>query len=245
MNWFTLLLFLLAPASTATTTTKPADAVAQIAAEFGPRLERSRYMARGEGEVVTVAGWDGFPTRRYTYSVKDKDGPAKSADVILLNPPSEMIARWIVSALIEVKGSYDAADGRKVFAHILSQSGGQFPVAGVVYEDIIPADGVHEIYCFRDGVTVEVEGVPHRGTAPMTPEQLAASIDGKVRRVFTYARIASTSPKMWIDAGGSKDVLKDGKPSEKWMSEIRRAYQAAWNSDRNALVVAWVKTNMK
>jgi hypothetical protein len=105
----------------------------------------------------------------------------------------------------------------------LAKSGGQFPVAAVVYEDIIPGDGVYEIYCFRDGVTVEVEGVPHRGTTPMTPEQIAASIDGKVKRVFTYARIASTSPKMWIDAGGSADVLKDGKPTENgWPRSARR-----------------------
>ena len=69
--------------------------------------------------------------------------------------------------MIEVKGVYDPADGKKMFQHILGQSGGQFPVAGVVYEDIIPADGVNEIYCFRDGVTVSVEGVPHRGTAPI------------------------------------------------------------------------------
>jgi hypothetical protein len=243
MKSFTLLL-LLASASPAQPT-KPADAAAQLAAEFAPRLERARYMQNGEGRLVEVAGWEGFPTRRNTYTVKDKDGTTKSADVIMLNPSAETIARWIVSALVEVKGSYDPADGKKLFAHILAQSGGQFPVAGVVYEDIIPADGVDEIYCFRDGVTVEVEGVPHRGTAPMTPEQVTASIDGTIKRVFTYARIASTSPKMWIDAGGSSDVLKEGKPTEKWISEIRKAYQAAWKSDRNALLVAWVKANLK
>jgi hypothetical protein len=93
-------------------------------------------------------------------------------------------------------------------------------------------------------VTVAVEGVPHRGTEPLTAEQVAASIDGRVTRVFTYARIASTSPAMWIAAGGSADVMKDGKPTEKWMSEIRRAYQEAWKSDRNALFVAWVKGNL-
>ena len=78
----------------------------------------------------------------------------------------------------------------------------------------------------------------------MTPKQIAASIDGKVNRVFTYARIASTSPKMWIDAGGSPDALKDGKPTDRWPLSIRAAYQAAWTSDRNPLIVAWVKANL-
>jgi hypothetical protein len=245
-----LLSFTIASAQTVThpAATLPAQyesAVTELVKEFGPRLERSRYMVAGEGKEVLVSGWEGFPTRRYTYLVKDKDGTSKLADAILLNPSPEKIARWIVSALVEAKGSYNPAKGKKMFQHILYQSAGQFPVAGVVYEDIHPEDGKKEIYCFRDGVTVAVEGVPDRGTAPMTPKQIAASIDGRVTRVGTYARIASTSPKMWIDAGGSSGVLKDGKPTEQWVSEIRKAYQAAWNSDRNALFVAWVKATIK
>ena len=202
-------------------------------------------MEEGDGKAVTVPGWEGFPTRRYTYSVKDKDGTSKSADVILLDPSAGQIARWIVSAVTEVKGTYDPELGRKVFTHILGQSGGQFPVAGVVYEDILPADGVNEIFCFRDGVTVSIEGVPHRGTAPMTPDQIEKSINGNVSRVFTYARIASTSPEQWIDHGGPADILKDGKPTAAWLQEVRGAYQKAWGADRNALIVAWVRANLK
>jgi hypothetical protein len=229
--------------------TLPAESLAAVDAlvkEFGPRLVRSRYMQRGEGKEIALPGWDGFPIRRYTYAVKDKDGAEKSADVVMLNPSPEQVARWIVSALVEVKGKYDPADGQKLFKHVIGQSGGQFPVAGVVYEDILPEDGKNEIYCFRDGVTVVIEGVPHRGTDPMTPAQVEASISGKVKRVYTYGRIASTSPQMWIDAGGSKDVLQaDGKPNEKWLETVRKSYQDAWVKDRNELFVAWVKSNMK
>jgi hypothetical protein len=193
-----------------------------------------------------VPGWEGLPTRRYTYTVKDQDGTTKSADVVLLDPSADQIARWIVQALVEVTGAYDPDQGRRAFKNVIAQSGGQFPVAGVVYEDIIPADGVHEVYCFRDGVTVEVEGVKHRGTAPLTAAEIDASINGKVKRVFTYARIQSTSPKMWIDAGGSSDVLgPDGKPTDRWRQVIRDEYQKAWTSPRNGLMVAWVKANVK
>lgn len=244
-----MILILLAAAPSSTPSTLPADqqkAVSELANEFADRLGRSRYMESKQVRDVTVPGWEGFPTKRYTYSIKDKDGTEKSADVILLDPTADQISRWIVSALVEVKGSYDRDAGRKLFKHILGQSGGQFPVAGVVYEDIIPEDGKNEIYCFRDGVTVEIESVPHRGTAPMTPEQTTASIDGKVKRIFTYGRIASTSPKMWIDAGGPKEILgADSKPTQRWLDEVRKAYQSAWKSDRNALIVAWVKANAK
>jgi hypothetical protein len=236
-------------AHAATPATLPTDlqpAAAQLASEFESRLARVRYLESGDARPAVVPGWEGFPTRRYTYTVRDKDGTAKSADVILLDPTATQLADWIVQCLAEVRGHYTPDDGRRLFSHVIAQSGGQFPVAGVVYEDILPADGANEIYCFRDGVTVEVENVPHRGTAPLTKEQVEASINGNVRRVFQYARVQSTSPKMWIDAGGSHDVLgPDGKPTSRWRAVIREEYQKAWTSPRNALMVAWVKANTK
>ncbi len=211
-----------------------------LAKEFADRLRRGRYMESKTPKDAVVPGWEGFPTKRHTYSVKDQDGTVKTADVVLLNPTAERIARWIVSAVTEVKGTYDMEEGRRVFQHILGQSGGQFPVAGVVYEDIIPADGRNEVYCFRDGVTVEVEGVEHRTTRPLTPAEIEASMSGKIRRVFNYARIQGTAPKQFIAAGGPAEILKDGKPTQKWLDEVRAAYQEAWTSDRNRLLVAWL-----
>lgn len=219
------------------------QAANQLAAEFATRLHQVRYMESGPPRDVTVPGWEGLPTKRYTYSVKDKDGTTKSADVILLDPSADQIARWIVQAIVEVTGAYDPDAGRRAFKNVIAQSGGQFPVAGVVYEDIIPADGLHEVYCFRDGVTVEVEGVKHRTTTPLTPREIDASISGPVKRVFTYARIQSTSPKMWIDAGGSPTVLgPDNKPTNQWRTVIRDEFKKAWTSPRNALMVAWIKS---
>ncbi len=217
----------------------------KLAGEFADRLQHARYMESKDVHDAHVAGWDNLPTKRYHYSVADKDGTVKSADVVMLNPSAQQIARWIVSAEIEVQGRYDVDDGRRIFKHIIEQSGGQFPIAGVVYEDILPEDGKFEIYCFRDGVTVEIEGVPHRGTEPMTPEQIEASISGRIKRVFTYARIQSTTPQQFIDAGGPLDILKDNKPTLRWPDVIREAYQQAWNSDRNPLLVAWLKGNRK
>lgn len=223
-------------------TTQPTQAEAALVAEFGERMLRSRYMERGPTRDVVVPGWEGFPTKRHTYAVTDKDGTKKSADVVMLNPMPEQVARWIVSAIVEVRGRYDADLGRKTFAHVIAQSGGQFPVAGVVYEDIIPADGVKETYCFRDGVTVAVEGVKHRGTAVLTPAEIEASVSGKVLRSYTYARIQSTSPSQYVAIGGRADVIgADGKATLEWPLEVRRAYQAAWTSERNALMVAWIK----
>jgi hypothetical protein len=219
--------------------------VTDLADEFRDRLHKSRYMESPNVSDIHLPTWPGFPTQRYTYSVTDKDGTTKTADVVMLNPSAEQIARWIVFALIEVNGTYSPDDGRKIFRHILSQSGGQFPVAGVVYEDILPADGKYELYCFRDGVTVSLEGVPHRSTTPLTPEQIQLSLTAPITRVFTYARIQSTSPAQFIAIGGPPDILKDGRPTLRWPDAIRAAYQSAWNSPRNDLLLAWVNANMK
>jgi hypothetical protein len=229
--------------------TRPVDqakAAEELAARWEQKLAASRYMARGEGRVVSVPGWEGFETRRHTYSVKDKDGTVKTADVVMLNPSAGQIARWIVSAVVEVKGAYDAAAGDAFFRHVIGQSGGQFPVGGIVYEDILPADGAYEIFCFRDGVTVAVEGVEHRGTVQPTEEQVEAAISGKVVRVYRFGRVCSTSPEMAVglglERGGAEaDVLKDGRPTEAWLGYVRRTYQAAWGQDRNPLFVAWLK----
>lgn len=223
----------------------PAE-VRSLAEAIRPRLEASRYMARVPGTAVVVPGWEGFPTFRHSYVVTDKkDGTRKEADVILLNPSAERLAVWIVSGVEAVEGRYTPERGMEVFRHILGQSGGQFPVAGVVYEDILPADGVNETYAFRDGVTVRVKGLGHRITEPLTAEQRELSLTGPVEKVFTYARIASTSPKQWVAVHPEDARVMDsaGNPTAEWMAVIRGAYQRAWASEHNELLEAWLKAN--
>ena len=218
--------------------------VARLVAKYGDRLVHSRYM-EGKCEETTYPGWEGFPLKQCTYTVHDKaTGADKQATVIMLNAPPDKMARWIVQTCVEVKGTIDPAGADKLFERILGQSGGQFPVAGVVYEDIIPADGLNEIYCFRDGVTVVVEGVPHRGTDPMTPEQVQASLTGKVTKVYTYGRVQSTTPGQYTRNGGKLDVGTDQERKPAWMDAIRESYQAAWNSDYNSLMIAWARENL-
>ena len=233
------------PSSAAPATTQGVAGSPQVAAlvdEFAPRLLRSRYMESGAAADIVIFGWEGFPTKRYTYAVTDKDNRKKLADVVLLDPTPEQLATWIVSAVREVNGGDDDALAKKAFANVIGQSGGQFPIAGVVYEDILPADGVNEAYCFRDGVTVGVEGVKHRATDALSPAEIEASISGKVTRSFTYARVQSTSPQQYVAIGGDANVVgPDGKATLQWPLAVRREYQLAWRSERNALMVAWVK----
>jgi len=217
-------------------------AIQRLAEELAPRLARARYM-EGDPQPVTVPGWEGFPTVKYTYSVRDHStGATKTASVIMLNPDARQLACWIVTACIEAKGSRDEAFLHKLANHIISQSGAQFPVRGVVYEDILPANGIYEVYCFMDGVTVKLNGVEHRGEKQPPPEQMQKALQAAladVTWVGKYARIQSTTREDYQKAGGKEDV-----EGTAWLSVSRKLYQAAWKSPRNELMIAWAKARL-
>jgi hypothetical protein len=218
--------------------------VQELADRFRVRLDASRYMVQNP-RPVTYPGYEGLPLVLCTYSVSDRDKPGgvvvgkKQASVILLNASAEQIARWVVNACVEVKGSAEPKYTDALFKHIINASGGQWPVAGIVYEDILPEDGKNEIFCFRDGVTVAVEGVEHRGIVQPTEKEIKQSLYGKVVKAYSYARIQSTNRDEYHKNGGKKDV--EGLA---WLPVSRDLYKAAWDKDRNELMVAWARQNL-
>ena len=217
-------------------------AIERLAKELAPRLAKARYM-EANPQPVTVPGWEGYPITNYTYSVRDRaSGTNKTASVIMLNPDARQLARWIVTTCIEAKGSVDEASIRKLTDHIISQSGAQFPVRGVVYEDIRPANGINEVYCFVDGVTVKVKGVEHRSEKQPSPEQMQKALHAVVADVTwvgKYVRLQSTTREDYRAAGGKEDV-----EGAAWLNVSRKLYQAAWKSDRNELMIAWAKAHL-
>lgn len=216
--------------------------IENLAAQLAPRLAKSRYM-EVDPKPVTVPGWEGFPTMQCVYSVQDKAlYTNKTAAVILLDPDAHRLARWIVNACISTKGYVTTNDLKKLADHIMGQSGGQYPLRGIVYEDILPPNGIHEIYCFRDGVTVKINGVDHRSEKQPTAEQIEKSLTAPlsdVTWVGKYARIQSTTREQYKAAGGTEDV-----EGTKWLEVSRRLYQKAWNSETNELMNAWAKANL-
>lgn len=218
------------------------ESVQTLEREFPARLARSRYMAANP-KPVAVPGWENFPTTKCTYTVKDKaTGESKTVSVVMLNPDAHKLARWIVTACLDARGSIQTRDTEKLVDHIMTQSGAQFPVRGIVYEDILPANGLYEIYCFMDGVTVKIKGVPHRGERQPTSEEVRRSLEAPqadVTWVGTYARIQSTTREQYQKAGGRENV-----EGIAWLDVSRKLYQQAWHSDRNELMIAWAKASL-
>lgn len=201
-------------------------------------------------ESDTLPGWEGYPVRLYAYrtGTDTRTGAPKRGLVWLLNPSPERLARWIATTCLDVKGSLDRRYTDKLLGWIRAQSGGQFPVRGVVYEAMYEA-GRYEPYVFKDGVTVYVaDSAMYPPDGHCTPEQLAFYLrltDADLKpSTGRYARICSTTREQYRAAGGTAEVGSGGDRRIEWLRVVRELYQQAWESDRNALMIAWARENL-
>lgn len=209
------------------------------------------YMAQTLlAETDTIPGWEGFPVKLYEYKT-GKDlytGMPKTGKVYLLNPTPEKLAMWIVTTSWEVKKSVEAKYIDKIFQTIKGQSGAQFPVKGVVYEDQYTRD-FQEPYVFKDGVTVYVADstmFPKDKTCTAAQLDFYLRIENKDLKPQTgrYGRIISTTREMYTKAGGQIAVGTGDDRKQEWLFVVRDLYKHSWNSDRNELMIAWAKSNL-
>lgn len=201
----------------------------------------ARYMEQNCADT-TFEGWTGFPVKRCTYSVRDRRAGSKTATVILLDATPRQLAQWVVRACMEARHTSAVACTSRLRRQIIGQSGAQFPVAGIVLEDM-DGDGVQNIFVFRDGVTCGVMGVTNGSTALVTPELVRRSLNARIVSVGRFARIASTTREQYRANGGAVDVGNSTNRKAAWLTVVRDLYQKAWNSDRNELLIAWVRAN--
>lgn len=211
------------------------------------------YMAENLlDERDDLPGWEGYPVQLWEYYT-GKDiylGAPKRGLVYMLNPSPEQLAKWVVNAVFDATGALDPAHIEKLCAFIQWQSGAQFPVSGVVYEDMYTA-GFYEPYVFKDGVTVYVADSTYltrekHPTDEMLEYYLTLTNDQLRPNTGRYARISSTTREMYYDAGGTAEVghSDDGERSQAWLAEVGRLYREAWNADKNFLIYAWAKANL-
>lgn len=226
------------------------DSLPALVKKCGDLLEHS-YMAQTLlAQTDTIPGWEGFPVKLYEYKtgIDLYTGAPKTGKVYLLNPSPEKLAMWIITTCWEVKRSVAYKYTEKIFQTVYHQSGAQFPVKGVVYEDQYTAH-FYEPYVFKDGVTVYVTDstwFPRDKTC--TPEQLDyylritnAQLKPQTGR---YGRIISTNREMYTNNGGKEDVGDGDDRKQKWLDVVRDLYKEAWHSDRNELMIAWAKMNL-
>lgn len=215
----------------------PPQALERVKNFFEAR-KSARYMEQ-DCHSTTYPGWEGLPLQECTYKAKGNHESAwKTAKVIMLNASPDQLARWIVTTCIEVTGAAARRCTDKLSRHILDQSGAQFPVAGIVFEDILPSDGRMEVFAFRNGVTVKVNGVTHLSTAQPSDATIEKSLNGQVTKALSFARIQSTTREQYQANGGTRNVLLLA-----WLEVTRDLYKAAWDNNRNELMIAWARAN--
>jgi len=199
-----------------------------------------RYMEadiNGGCADVSFAKWEGFPLKRCTYRQSDSStSSGKKATVIMLNPEKELLAKWLVASCMIVQGNADINGCTvKLAIAIIEASGSQFPVAGIVLEDM-DGNNVQNAFTFRDGVTVKLKG----GLAVGSEERFGETENNVALNPNTIvlstassagpARIQSTKRQMYKNYLGdqARDVT-----GTKWLDEVRRLYQDAWTRGHN------------
>lgn len=226
------------------------DSLPSLVAKTKGLLDKAYMAQKLLTTTDTLPGWEGYPVKLYQYETGNDlyTGKPKVAKVYLLNPSPEKLAMWIITASWEVKHSVDYKYTDKIFQWIKNQSGAQFPVKGIVYEDQYTKD-FQEPYLFKDGVTVYLQDSnnwPQDKTCTPHQIELYLQISNNDLRPQSgrYGRIASTTREDYKNCGGTEDVGDANDRKLKWLEVVRELYKEAWKSDRNELIICWAKNHL-
>lgn len=227
------------------------DSFPELVKQCKEVLDNDTYMAQKFlGVTDTLPGWEGFPVKLYEYKTAPDlhTHQPKVAKVYLLDPSPEKLAMWIATTCWIVKKSVDYQYTNKMLAWIKNQSGAQFPVKGLVYEDQYTPTDFYP-YVFKDGVTVYVnDSTQFPEDKTCTSEQINYYLhltNAELKpQTGQYARIASTTREDYKNNGGKEDVGSKDDRKIAWLNVVRKLYQQAWKSDTNQLLIDWAKNHL-
>lgn len=219
-----------------------------VTAEVKRHINGNRYMEGDSiGVSTTLKGWEGVPVTLYRYKVRDtKQSPWKYAEVYLADASFERIARWVISACWLTRHKVTKALVDQTLINIDTMSNAQFPVMGIVYENM---DGKGEKpWLFMDGVTVFPKAPLSMGVLSQSVIDSCTHLSADRLKTFsgTYGRIASTTREQYYQNGGKKNVghTKSDR-NMAWLEVVRDLYKKALSSDENELLTAWAKEKLK
>jgi endoglucanase len=243
--------------------TVPKDIYDRLLLESKKRLD-GRYMVKGKAEIITnLKDWEGIKLEKYTYQVHDKNSSlgidtTLTATVILYNPSYELVVKWVINALLKagIKPTYKNTN--QVLIEINKASNAQFPVRGIVYEDLTSRvknvkDGLQETYAFFDGVTIECKGISittydtnnnrrftnQRATKAQADKYLNMSFND-ISSTHVFGRIISTTREDY------KSILPNVNTDKTaWIKVVSEEYKKAMKSEENNLIYATIYNDRK
>ncbi|MDI9857956.1 hypothetical protein [Flectobacillus roseus] len=204
------------------------DSLATIQKRVEQSIIPSRYMAQKYIlETDTIKGWENIKVTLYEYSV---DNGKKIGKVYMANADAEKLATWIITTCVTLTNKLDKKNTDFLIKSIRNASGGQFPVKGIVYENM---DGKgYYPYVFKDGVTVFLKQT--------TTDNLSLITNGNIKKTGKYARIISTTREEFNNKFPSKNTR-----GIEWLNIVREEYKFALQSDTNNLLIAWANGKIK
>jgi len=183
----------------------------------------------------------------YTQTDKNPQDAGKSGKVVLFDPEPERLTAWIANAVIETSPNHLYNEGRALqFIQLIKkQSHAQFPVVGLVWEDM-DNSGHPKAYGFLDGITVV--GAP--SSIYKNDERTSSKLNDSVlnellmlrwvdkAKAGSFARVASTTAsdirQLYKSIGATPPSL-DGLS---FPTYVREKYIKAMSGVRNELLVA-------
>ena len=212
------------------------------AAALGPALQRARYMSEHCDRTVII-NWPNYGGRNLTrcqYSVTS-NGKTLSALVYLLNPHEENIIARIEDACRTINLGDRPGCGRGLARMIISQNGGQFPVAGFVIERKQDAggQGPDPVYLeFRDGCTVETTDHLNFTDQQLTVDAMEHAAIAPVASTRRFGRIANATRADYKRAGGNLPVGTGPADDQqnRWLQAIRENELQAQDTGKDVLL---------
>ena len=197
---------------------------------------------------TALLNWLPNELQRCEYTVLDTSSSTRRFGLVYLaNPGGAKIFDWVFTACQKASPKAALACIRRSARAVRDASGGQFPVAGLVLEDM-DGSGTNKGYVFRNGVTVHVKGfkngsadTPSDGTGL---EALATnqSVEG-VNAAGGYARVLSTTRADYARFSGRSDVpvnRADSMAALLWSDMVGEIHRASLGSKENALITSTV-----
>lgn len=201
--------------------------------------------------------WETDTLTQYTYEIPDAHDGKLTATVIMYNAGLHRIANWIYFSLLDCNRKITNENIKKIIKHIKGVSGFQFPVRGIVYEDLyndkhaLVADGTQETYFFFDGISVSHKkikistynpsGIPQRVKNEKAVLQMQ---EADIEKVFVYGRICNTTRAEYTRFQLFKKLEPVNVDGTNFMFIVREEYKKAMHSKRNNLIAAWVLSNI-
>jgi hypothetical protein len=205
-----------------------ADSLESVQKRIEKLIIPSRYMAQKLIlETDTISGWENIKVSLYEYSI---DNGKKTGKVYMANADAKKLATWVITTCFAITKRLDKKNTDFLIKSIRNASGGQFPVKGIVYENM---DGKgYYPYVFKDGVTVFLR--------QSTTDDMSLITDPNIKKTGKYARIISTTRNEY----NAKFPDKNTKGME-WLNVVREEYKSALTSDINNLMITWAMGKLK